>query len=141
MKSLLFFPYMAKTTENLPNRIREWRQRREMTLVDLAKAVGTTQTHMSRLELGDRPLTLEWMERIARALGIHVGDLLRADHNPDLPTERERRLLAALRDGGEQAMRTVEAVAEAQRPFTPQRSDDGAPGGASGGPGGGAAAA
>lgn len=127
MKTLLFFPYMAKTTENLPNRIREWRQRREYTLAELAAEIGTTQTHLSRLELGDRPLTIEWMERIARKLDVHVGDLLRREHNPGLPTDRERRLLDALRDGGEQAMRTVEAVAEAQRPFTGPSSDAPAP--------------
>ena len=111
MHDLIFFPYMAKTTENLPNRIREWRLRRKVTLVELAKAIGTTHGHVQKMEVGDRPVTLEWLDRIGAALTVSVGELLHQRQNPLLPTEEETRLLEQLREGGDQLMRTVQAVA------------------------------
>lgn len=119
MTTLLFFPHMAKTTENLPNRIREWRQRRERTLADLAKQVGTTPTQLQRMEVGTRPVLDKWLERIARALDVTEGELLAKSHNPWLVEGRERELIELIRSGDEQLLRTIEAVADAHRSFTP----------------------
>lgn len=117
MPTLIFFPYMEKTTEHLRNRIREWRQRRGKTLVQLAHDIGTRHGQVQKMEVGDRPVTIEWLERIAKALDVTVGELLNKRQNPYLADERERALLAHARAGGEQVMRTMEAVAEAQRAF------------------------
>jgi ribosome-binding protein aMBF1 (putative translation factor) len=50
------------------------RQRRGMTQADLAKAIGTRQANVSRLERFDANLTLDTLEKVARALGasLHI---------------------------------------------------------------------
>lgn len=115
---------MVKDTQNLPNRIREWRLRRNnMKLEDLAKMLGTTTSQIARMERGDRTVSLDWLDRIAAALDVTPGDLLAKQANPGLPDERERELLLKIREGGESLLRTVEAVADVQRSFTPAPAD------------------
>jgi phage repressor protein C with HTH and peptisase S24 domain len=58
------------------NRIREIRKKLKLTLEQVAEAAGTTNQHLGMLERGKRGLTLEWMERIAPALGVEVAELL-----------------------------------------------------------------
>ena len=57
----------------LPNRIRELRDRRQMTQEELAAAIGTSKMQVSRLERGERRLTQSWMERIAAARPLCGG--------------------------------------------------------------------
>src|SRR4051812_26930058 len=56
--------------------IREWRLHLDKTQVDLAKKIGVTKGEISRLENGFRRMTVEWMTKIADALGISTNDLL-----------------------------------------------------------------
>ncbi len=137
MNNLLFFPSMVKPAEKCPNRIREWRDRRDrMTMAVLAARSGISQQHLSRIETGKTSVSVDQLVRIAKALGVSVGELLSPEQNPLLPTPRQRNLLEKLDEGGEQAFRTAEAVAEAQRPFAgpppdigaalPEGQDDGA---------------
>ncbi len=72
----------------LPNRIRELRDRRQMTQEELAAAIGTSKMQVSRLERGERRLTQSWMERIAAALQIHPAELLPAVQAFPLGTPR-----------------------------------------------------
>jgi DNA-binding XRE family transcriptional regulator len=48
------------------------RQERGMTQADLAKAIGTRQANVSRLESGDTNLTLGTLEKVARVLGANL---------------------------------------------------------------------
>ena len=48
------------------------RQQRGMTQADLAKAIGTRQANVSRLERFDTNLTLGTLEKVARALGVNL---------------------------------------------------------------------
>lgn len=48
------------------------RQQRGMTQADLARAIGTKQANVSRLERMDYNFTLDMLERIAEALGAKV---------------------------------------------------------------------
>ncbi|MGO9201172.1 MAG: helix-turn-helix domain-containing protein [Limisphaerales bacterium] len=48
------------------------RQRRGMTQAELAKAIGTTQANVSRLERFDSNLILGTLEKVARALGADL---------------------------------------------------------------------
>ncbi len=48
------------------------RERRGMTQADLAKAIGTRQANVSRLERFDANLTLGTLEKVARALGASL---------------------------------------------------------------------
>ena len=48
------------------------RQQRGLTQADLAKAIGTRQANVSRLERFDANLTLGTLEKVARALGARL---------------------------------------------------------------------
>lgn len=58
------------------NRIRELREQKGWSTYKLAELVGTTQSTIHRLEAGRRKLTVEWMRRIADALGVQPADLI-----------------------------------------------------------------
>jgi len=57
------------------------REKRGMTQADLAKAIGTRQANVSRLERFDANLTLGTLEKVARALRAN----LRIDLEPEAP--------------------------------------------------------
>lgn len=65
----------------MTNRIRELRRARGWTTLDLADRIGTTNATISRLETGERRLTVEWMNRIAAAFGVVPANLL--DERPE----------------------------------------------------------
>jgi ribosome-binding protein aMBF1 (putative translation factor) len=48
------------------------RQQRGMTQADLAKAIGTRQANVSRLERFDSNLTVGTLEKVAQALGVNL---------------------------------------------------------------------
>lgn len=58
------------------NRIREMRQRAGQTQEELAHALGTSSGQVHKLESGKLGLSLQWMVRIADALGCHARDLI-----------------------------------------------------------------
>ena len=60
------------------NRLEEWRKRRGLSRAALATMVGTRGGQIQKLELGERRLTLEWMQRLAGALSVDASDLLPA---------------------------------------------------------------
>jgi transcriptional regulator with XRE-family HTH domain len=66
----------------MPNRIRELRIARNLTLEEVALNVGTSVQQLSRLERGSRRLTDDWMRRVARALYVRPADLF-ADSGED----------------------------------------------------------
>ena len=65
-------------------RVRELRLERNMSLADLANAGGLSKGHLSSVERGFAAMTIESIERIAKALDLRPLDLLA------LPTEDER---------------------------------------------------
>lgn len=65
----------------MENRIREFRKNRGLTLEQLAEKVGTTFAQIQKLEKGERRLTHEWMQRIAKALGCQPQDLIAENTN------------------------------------------------------------
>ena len=64
------------TEPQAPNRIKEWRELRRMSLAELSRQVGTSAQQMGRLEAGKRRLTVGWMEKISRPLGVLPADLM-----------------------------------------------------------------
>lgn len=64
------------------HRIKQLREAAGMTLEQVAVRSGTTFQQVQRLETGHRRLTIEWMRRIATALGVSMTALL-PDANPD----------------------------------------------------------
>lgn len=67
--------------------IREVRRAKKMTLDDVAKACKppTTAQTIGRLETGTRTVSVGWLNRIAAALGVTAGDLVKLPDRADLP--------------------------------------------------------
>lgn len=80
----------------MQNHIAALRHKRGWSLNDLARAAGTTKAQIQKLERGERRLSLEWLERIARALGVKVSELLPESEVACRHSEAEREVLAAL---------------------------------------------
>lgn len=124
MGDILKFPPMArkpanKPTENLPNRIREWRLQRGLLVNELAQLIGVERTHLTRMETGSRPVALEWLDRIARHLDVTVADLLNSTQNPYALSEQEKALIDTIRSGGGQMLPALASVADTIRPYHP----------------------
>jgi transcriptional regulator with XRE-family HTH domain len=80
-----------------PNRIRELRERAELTLGELAKRCDpvTTVGELQKIETASTKLTVEWMRRVAAGLGVRPGALLNPEDS-ELNAE-ERAFLADMR--------------------------------------------
>lgn len=67
--------------------IREVRRAKKMTLQDVADGCDppTTPQTIGRLETGTRTLSVDWLKRIAAALGVEASDLVRLPERADIP--------------------------------------------------------
>lgn len=67
--------------EDLPNRVREHRIAKGMTLKQLAEAVGKGDRHQTieKIETGKTELSPAWRKQLGRALGVRPLDLLRPE--------------------------------------------------------------
>src|SRR6185503_12885041 len=95
-------------------RIREVRRARGMTLDDVARACDppTTPQTIGRLETGTRTVSIGWLNRIARALGVDAQDLVERGDAAEL------KVAALLGPGGAVAPRRAAII-------VPPRIDDG----------------
>lgn len=59
-----------------PNRIRAFREARNLSLTELGDLVGLSFGQVSKIEKGNRGLTVEWLQRFARAFDCCAADLL-----------------------------------------------------------------
>src|SRR6201996_143003 len=68
-------------------RIRDVRRAKGMTLAEVAAACvpPTTAQTIGRLETGTRTVSVGWLNRIAAALGVEAGGLVRLPDQTDLP--------------------------------------------------------
>jgi transcriptional regulator with XRE-family HTH domain len=57
-------------------RLREIRTGKEISQEDLAATAGLHRTFVSLIERGQRNVTLRTIERLAKALGIKMADLM-----------------------------------------------------------------
>ena len=96
-------------------RIREVRRARKMTLQDVADRCEppTTPQTIGRLETGTRTVSVVWLNRIAKALGVEAGDLVQLPAREDVPVAA---LLCA--DGVRAPTRQRVAVAPTPAPGT-----------------------
>jgi transcriptional regulator with XRE-family HTH domain len=86
------------------NRIREWRRRKGLSMAELARLTRTTASQISKIERGERRLTVEWLGRLAPALGCRRQDLLplesegeaAAAQRPPVDRELLRRMMRVL---------------------------------------------
>ncbi len=99
----------------MDNRISELRKARGLTMKQLAELVGTSNQQISHLEKGRRRLTLDWMERIAKALECHPSDLLAGGTR--LQNEKERAMIELFRGlSDEQQEAFLQATAALAKP-------------------------
>ncbi len=108
---------MTKKPQECPNRIREWRKARGHTLTVVASLSGITPTHLSRMEVGDRSVTIEHLRLLGRVLNVSAGELLHLDDNPDLPNFKEAEILTGLRLGDERLLQSVQSLIDANKRF------------------------
>jgi transcriptional regulator with XRE-family HTH domain len=68
-------------------RIRDVRRAKGMTLAEVAERCEppTTAQTIGRLETGTRTVSVGWLNRIAKALGVEAADLVRLPDVADLP--------------------------------------------------------
>mgnify|MGYP004497776831 CR=1 FL=1 len=68
-------------------RIREVRRAKKMTLQDVADRCvpPTTPQTVGRLEMGTRTVSVGWLNRIAKALGVEAADLVTLPERSDVP--------------------------------------------------------
>lgn len=76
---------MTITTEQIGTHIREARRLRgEMRQLDLALAIGKSQTAVAAYETGDILPPIDVLERIAQATGTSIHYLLYGEHKEEL---------------------------------------------------------
>ena len=94
------------------NRIRDVRRAKRMTLADVAARCDppTTPQTVGRLETGMRNLSLDWMNKIAAALGVEPRLLLRSDTDDSSP-----KLVARFGESGAEALAKPTDALLAQR--------------------------
>jgi transcriptional regulator with XRE-family HTH domain len=68
-------------------RIRDVRRAKKMTLQDVADRCDppTTPQTIGRLETGARTVSVDWLNRIAKALGVEAADLVTLPDREDVP--------------------------------------------------------
>ena len=66
--------------------IRDVRRAKNMTLAEVAAACNppTTAQTIGRLETGTRTVSVAWLNRIARALGVEAADLVKTPERSDI---------------------------------------------------------
>ncbi len=64
------------TTTEAANRIREWRNRRRMSLAELGEAVGLSRSEISKLESGSRRVRADHLVVLAKALKVAPEELM-----------------------------------------------------------------
>jgi transcriptional regulator with XRE-family HTH domain len=74
---------MDRTLDAVGPRLKQLRQRRDITLSDLAKETGISVSTLSRLEAGLRRPTLEQLLPLARAYGVTLDELVDAPPTGD----------------------------------------------------------
>ena len=66
----------SKQITDVPNRIREIRLLRGLTLQALSERVGCSDETIRRYETGEGAVTLSQLERIAQELGVRASELI-----------------------------------------------------------------
>ncbi len=60
----------------MSNNIKSFREAANLSMQALADAAGTSAAQINKLEKGERRLTVDWMIRLARPLGVSPADLM-----------------------------------------------------------------
>jgi transcriptional regulator with XRE-family HTH domain len=94
--------HSTRSPQKFPNRIRELREAKGLSQYELGQLAGTGNQQISRLEMGARSLTLEWMKRLSAALGCQPWELLAEDEGMGTSELHAMRLFRGLDDARKQ---------------------------------------
>lgn len=115
--TILKFPDMARKPkiQNFPNRLRELRKARGLTLQKVADMTGIAFTNIGKMETGERDLKSWHMEKFAEAYGVCQADLF----NPEAGglTPEERALIDTYRDIPSAMRKSFDALADSHQQF------------------------
>ena len=76
-------PSTDRTLDAVGSRLKQLRQHRDLTLIDLAEETGISTSTLSRLEAGLRRPTLEQLLPLARSYGVTLDELVDAPPTGD----------------------------------------------------------
>lgn len=103
--------------DEAPNRIRELRLAAGLSQQALGDAIHVSKMTISDLERGRMVLTVDYMRRIARALGVATVDILAQEDHPDALTADERQLIEQYRAASEEQRDQLQKVADVLTQF------------------------
>ena len=114
---------MSKEQTPLGTHLRELRERKDISLRELAKNIGCSPAFLSDVELGRRFPTDEMFARIAKALGTSVTALKEHDTRPPVEDIRKRTqsdpqyayLLRRVLESGKSSKELLDIVEEIER--------------------------
>ncbi len=76
-------------SKKIGQKIREIRQKKGISQLELANLVDTSQSHIANIEAGRRRIPFEVLERIAKALGVSVAEIVEEpDESQPPPLDR-----------------------------------------------------
>ena len=80
--------HAASPNHPVGRQIRELRRSRGLTLTDVANAIGRSVGHLSELERGVTPITLDTLDKIARTLDVSISWFFSAASAEELPESK-----------------------------------------------------
>lgn len=89
----------------IENCIKDIRKKKGLTQVQLAQKLGISQGAIQKLETGERGLDLDWMDKIARALGCEPWELLPHSMQPKID-QNDLKLIALLKELNKSQIKT-----------------------------------
>lgn len=81
----------------MDNRLKELRKARGLTQTQLAELTGISQSHIALMESSQRGLRFEYIEVLAKALGVKPYELLPLEWQPQPITPAEQQILDMIR--------------------------------------------
>lgn len=97
----------------LAERVRELRERQNLSQADLARLSGLTRSQVLVLERGEQAARIITVAVVAQALGVTASELLAPATTSNPGPDRADRLAARLRALGPEALDAVEGMADA----------------------------
>ncbi len=91
---------LEKVRNILPNRIRTFRNARNLTQEQLAEKVDIHATYVSRIESGKKLPTLIIICKIAEALGVNTYELLLDERKTKSQDYKKKRLISIVNESG-----------------------------------------
>lgn len=103
--------------DEAPNRIRELRLAAGLSQQALGEAMGISKMTVSDLERGKIRLDIDYMRRVARALGVATTDVLPLEDNDAGLSFDERQWLEQYRAASPELREQLQKIADAVMPF------------------------